>query len=97
MNSEKRNIPVEPHHANWQRKQHEFFRPDFNNRGIAIAQNHGNSRLGIRKTKNFSSLQRKSKFVGHALKIQGGCFLKNRGFLAGTSYAQFIFLTIEVN
>ena len=56
-----------------------FFRPDFNNREIVIAQNLGNSRFGIGKMKNFSFTQQKSKFVERVPKILGVC-LKKQGF-----------------
>ena len=61
-----------------------FYSPDFNNRGIVIALNLMNSLFGFRKMKNFPFMQQKLEFVGHKMKIQGRCFLKNRGFLTGT-------------
>jgi len=59
--------------------------PDFNNQKIVIAKNCMYSRFGIRKAENFSFMQRKTKIAGSCLKIQAGCFLKNRGFLTGTT------------
>ena len=77
--------------------------PDFNDQGIVIVQNCMNSGLGIRKMKNFSFRQRKSKFVGNRLKIQDGYFYKKRlvwkisGSKMNKSYANILIHIKYVN